>query len=34
MLYNEWIKYSFQMLDFFSYWNVKLDNWGEKSHLV
>lgn len=29
MLYNEWIKYSFQMLDFFSYWNVNLDNWGE-----
>lgn len=29
MLYNEWIKNSFQMLNFFSCWNVKLDNRGE-----
>lgn len=26
MLFKEWSKYTFQTLDFFSYWNVKLDN--------
>ena len=31
MLFKEWIKYSFQTLDFFFYWNVRLDNWEENS---
>lgn len=26
ILFKEWIKYNFQTLDLFSYWNVKLDN--------
>lgn len=30
MLFKEWIKYSLQMLDFFPFWNVKLDNQGGK----
>lgn len=34
MLFKEWIKYSFQTLNFFSYWNVRLDNQEGKLTLL